>query len=295
MNEPRQYAGNQSPFQEYYDRVYGDKRGILFGGGNLQPIVLDLNSAQPLKDFELQGDFIWMDPDSSGAIRVKFSMAQPRAMTMRANYRFSRVPFKQLLLEWDAQPGETAILWTGWGVEALPSANDITNLSNILNPVPLDPEYAKYFLFGDDETDDSEAFMARGSAGPVAAQFSAVQVKNPAGSGKRVYVDAFLYADIVGFQDLYWVSRYNVDLATDTGSFPSKQSVATNSSARLRTGTLGAIAGITIAQMGGSTFDHREKRFYAPIRLAEGEGLAIIRGTVNRAIDVAFEIRERAA
>ena len=137
MNEPRQYAGNQSPFQEYYDRVYGDKRGILFGGGNLQPLELNLNAAQSLKDFELQGDFIWMDPDSTGDIRVKFSMAQPRAMTMRANYRFARVPFKQLLIEWDAQPGETAILWTGWGVEALPSANDITNLSNIINPVTV--------------------------------------------------------------------------------------------------------------------------------------------------------------
>lgn len=139
MADPRQYAGGE-PFRDFYERLFGSKLGLLYGGGFLQPFTPDLSSAQPLKEFDLAGDFLYLDKSSTGTIKVKFDMAQAQGFELRPADKIDRVPFKRLLLEWDAQPGETAVLWTGYGANVIPAQNDIAAIGSILNPVDIDPD-----------------------------------------------------------------------------------------------------------------------------------------------------------
>lgn len=289
MSEPRQMAG-ASPWDEYFSRVYGDKRDILFGAANLQPLTLNLSAAGPLKDYQLQGDFIWIDPDSTGTIRLRFAMAQPRAITMKPNYRINKVPFKQLLIEWDAQADATVTIWTGWGVDILPSANDITNLSNILNPVPLDPEYARFFRFGDNETDDSEAFFGALSFGAAAGEYAHGQLWNPAASGVNIYLDAANLA--LSANDVLIGGMHNVMMATSVASVANKLNGGAAPAGQVRQESRvapPANAQVYKSVLAGTDYYHP---FAPPLKLPPGTGYTWWHGTSSLTLRVAYQWRE---
>jgi hypothetical protein len=152
--DDRQRTGG-APYQRLTDQVRGDKRGLDYLAGALQPIVLDLSSAQTLKEFALAGDVLYVDKLSTGTVKFRPDMSWQRGFPLGANSGVRDFPFKSLLLEWDAQPGETFVLWFGYGINIIPPNQDITTIGSITDPVRIAPmSYASSF--------DSAAVLAAG-------------------------------------------------------------------------------------------------------------------------------------
>jgi hypothetical protein len=138
--------GRDYPQEKLRDEIQGNKRGIQYPKGSLWPLVLDLSSAQAVKEFaSCKGNVIYVDSESTGSIRIGFDTAWQKLFPMGPNSGFRGIPFEQLLIEWDAQPGRVATLWYGYGADYIPSNQDITTIGNITNPVQTTREYASSF------------------------------------------------------------------------------------------------------------------------------------------------------
>ena len=118
-------------------RVAGDKRGLVYGAGTLQPFICDLESAQSLREYDFSGDVLYVDKLSTGTIKFRFDTSWQRSFPLGANAAVRGVPFKSVLLEWDVQAGKTAVIWYGYGVEIVPPNQDITSIGSITNPVDI--------------------------------------------------------------------------------------------------------------------------------------------------------------
>ncbi|HEX6158422.1 MAG TPA: hypothetical protein VFZ54_20525 [Burkholderiales bacterium] len=111
------------------------------------------------------------------------------------------------------------------------------------------------------------------------------QVKNPAGSGRTVYVDA---AGCYAFAaTLISLRRWDTDLATLVGSFPNKHTTAAGSSAQLRTSNAVAIPGGAVELVQGELIPgaaagtlsaNFERYLRDPIKLDPGMGVMV---TIN--------------
>lgn len=112
-------------------RIEGDKRGIQYNRGTLQPTVLDLSVAQAPREYDFQGDVLYVDKLSTGTIKFRFDTSWQRGFPLGANSAVRGFPYKSVLLEWDAQPGETAVIWHGYGIEIVPPNQDITSISTV--------------------------------------------------------------------------------------------------------------------------------------------------------------------
>lgn len=151
--------------------------------------------------------------------------------------------------------------------------------------------------FGDAITRAATAFLGYGFQGLSAGNFAAVQLKNPAASGKLVYVDRISGAGggVAGKMGLY---RHDVDLATAIGAAANKDLGGAASSALLKKITGAALVGTVIAERrvdaNGASGGY-EFVFNPPLRLGEGEGLVVQLNTVSSDVDAAFEFREYAA
>ena len=119
------------------ERAQADKRNTQYPVGALTPFVLNLDNAQALTEYRFAGDSIYLDRRSTGQIRFRLDMAWPAAFPLGANDGLRNLPYKQLLLEWDAQPGLVAYLWTGYGVDLSLSVGAITTIGSITNPVTV--------------------------------------------------------------------------------------------------------------------------------------------------------------
>jgi len=149
--------------------------------------------------------------------------------------------------------------------------------------------------FGDEIAKANGAFIGCVQPGPVAAAQSQAQIINPVGSGILVYVDRIDYSDGNGASQCI-VSLSNVALATDQGTWPSKNLGGAASKAHLRTATSGAGAPVTVVQRVNTPLNQNIALMYdPPLRLVEGQSVVITDGTVNELINVTFQWREKAA
>lgn len=138
MNLPDDFQGAIYPAQSLEARSRGDKRGLVYSGmPSLQPFVCDLSSAQSLKEFAFAGDVFYVDKTSTGTVGFRLDSSWQRSFPLGANGAMRGVPYKSILLEWEAQTGKTAIVWYGYGVEIVPPNQDITSIGSITNPVEV--------------------------------------------------------------------------------------------------------------------------------------------------------------
>jgi hypothetical protein len=145
---------------------------------------------------------------------------------------------------------------------------------------------------GDAETDAGKAFIMVGGITAVAAQYSEVQVKNVAASGKTFYLDkALVHSN--GAADQIAHGPYNTDLTTDVGAMVNKDAGGAASSTRLRKQNNAAQVGsIVSAKRIETTTGNAEFVFDPPIKLEAGEGYVFNGGVVNQALTVTIEGRE---
>lgn len=155
----------------------------------------------------------------------------------------------------------------------------------------LNPEDARYFLFGDDETLDGEAFHGTAPAGPVAAQVSLVQLWNPVGSGKLAYVDQFEFTNLAA-TSRFELRQNAAALGAVIGQFPKKIGGGA-SVMELRGGTSAAPGGTVIRNYAAIVNEMVSVRLGAPISVPEGNGVMIVGFTVNQLIIGNFDWREK--
>lgn len=132
------------------------------------------------------------------------------------------------------------------------------------------------------------AFMGGVQGGSVAAQYTHVQVWNPAASGKNVIVESVTYSS--GGNGGIYIRTNAAALANLTGNGPAKLANGAASAAELRYASLGAFQGggnmlvLNLAAGQFSTFNFKE-----PVVLKPGNGILVIQTIGGNDVNAAFE------
>lgn len=279
--------------QRYRDQVSpitADKRDRVIPASNLRKLVLALDNARDNAHYVVHGDFLFADRDSTGSISVRLNSTGEDAWPLTAQDGVEDVPLKEIFVSNDAQAGKVLNLWYGYRARMRAGANSIASIGSILNPVGLDPEYAKYFLFGDDETDDNEAFSLGVSQAGVVGQSSQFQIKNPAASPNTVYVHRAWVQNLAVAAN-FGVSFHDADLATDAGAGLSLASGGAAAQAHVRSGAGVAVVNQFRSFSVANGFD-REIVFLPAVKLAPGRGIVLTCSAINTAIAGGFVWRE---
>lgn len=279
-------------FAKFMAEFFGDKRNVLWPVANISKLPLPLDVAQPFAEKEIEGDFIYADSDSTGTIYVRFNNPAMPEIPVRTNFGIYGFPIRRIFVRWDAQAGKTVNLLYGYGAQIIPPNQDITTIGSITNPVNLDPEDARYFLFGDDESADGEAFIGGSPVAPVAAQVGFVQLFNPAGSGRILYVDAAQQWDGTA-ADRMELRRHNAAIGAVVATLTNKNAGGAAPLAEVRFGTTAAIAGTLVGVYAALANTMNERKFKAPLRIPEGFGYHFNSFTVNHSIGITYEWREK--
>jgi hypothetical protein len=283
-------------YRDQVDPTTADKRDRVIPASNLRRLPLDLSVAREQVPFKLRGDFLFADRRSTGMVDVRLNNTSEDPMPFAALDELADVPIEDVIITHAAQPGLVLNLWYGYRARFRANSQTITSIGSIVNPVSLSPEDARYFLFGDDETLDGEAFHSGSSAGAVAAQVSVVQLLNPAASGRICYIDALDFGDGTA-ADRFELRQLDAAVSgvglINTGF--NKNVGGAVGTMQLRAGANAAPGGAVLRNFLAPLNVHGRYDFKAPLRLVEGRGVAIISFTVNHAVVGGFEWREKTA
>ena len=156
--------------------------------------------------------------------------------------------------------------------------------------INLDPEDARYFLFGDDEVMDGEAFMQGNFSGPSAGLVTSHQLFNAAASGKILYLDALDVSAGTAATQLV-LKQHNVALGASAGLGVNKSlgGAAGVGDFRTATGAAGTNMGRGIFLLNSFT----RIPFKPAIRIPEGRGVHIEDTTVNQVLMSMWHWREK--
>jgi hypothetical protein len=153
--------------------------------------------------------------------------------------------------------------------------------------VSLDPEDARYTLFGDDESRDGEAFIAGSLAGPTPGQVTVHQLFNPAASGKILYLDE-VYSGANTAVSRHVVYRQAVAGGALVMNGQNKSLAGANGVGQYRVSN-GALGGTALTQFNNAL----SLKFLPPMRLPEGTGITLEDTAVNQATIGSFSWREK--
>lgn len=138
------------------------------------------------------------------------------------------------------------------------------------------------------------AFMGGAGIAAVAAQYAAIQLWNPAGSGKNVIVEKFEFgSNLTAYAYFHW---RNAALSTLVGGVTSKQTGGATSTAQLYKETNAALVNtnnwVTITTTGTASV---QRVLSEPIVVKPGYGLTSICGIVNQDNSSVFEFYEESS
>lgn len=193
------------------------------------------------------------------------------------------VPFTQLLIENAAQPGYRLRVFYGVDIDFQPGTGGLVNVSGTVSV--MDGAKAR--------TAALQAFSGGISCALLAATYAAVELSNPAGSGKNIYVESLLVSS--GVSGAYWVTPTATQLANLITNPASKKAGAAASSMQLRTENLAAR--ITSAFMSSFITANQPNviNFREPVMIPPGFGLVVCQNTIATADILAnFEFFEEA-
>lgn len=163
----------------------------------------------------------------------------------------------------------------------------------IVDAAPRLTQSAALAIGYDALTQNGYSFQGGTTQPNVAAQVSAIQIKNPAASGKVLYLDSLIIVSDTA--SAVQMAHYNVDLTTADFFLQNKNNSGAAASSRLRRQT--TAAALTAALNLSYRSQLVANQAFAvprvsPIRLAAGEGFIVELQTVNARLDVSVEARE---
>lgn len=271
------------------DKIFGVMTpGPNFEGARTQAVTpffkldLALDAAGVNQIFDIAGDFLYIDPSSTGVITLEVNnqysdseapfIAQP-------GFALEAV-FKRLKLNWTAQTGKTVRIIYSTGARIRP-----TNTGQITGTVYVADQ-------SETRTIQNGSYLGGANSGAVAAQMSHVQLFNAIGSGKRCVVEATSFSATAASTVLVYSSNAALTLY---GSCVNKHVGNGNSITKLYTTNNAAAQGVfqmlsyPIGAGVVQTINLRE-----PIVLEPGQGVTVINSTVNTALSANFEMYEYA-
>lgn len=134
------------------------------------------------------------------------------------------------------------------------------------------------------------AYWATDLSGPVAGQYSHVQLWNPAGSGKNVIVSEMGFScSVAGVVNL---RSYNAALTTLGNVQAPKMVGGPASVAQARDQTNASILGGTIASFEVAALSTFSQKLIDPIILPPGQGLVVVGTTVNIVVRASWQYYE---
>lgn len=280
------------PNQNFDAKNSGDKTGMLYPSANMNKKIIPLDAAQPILELPVDGDFLYVDIESTGKIYIQINdMAMP-PLPFQANMALRGFVYKKLILSWPAQAGLVVNLWYGYGAEVIPPNQNITSIGSITNPIALTNQTERDMLFGDTQATLNNSFIGgveQTAAG--AGTFSHGQLFNPNASGKTIFVDRISWRP--GANNSAGIAMSGATtLATLVGTGINKNQGGAASVAQLRSGAPAAGFG-TVFWLGGSlAIVERDIFLKPPIVLGPNEGVHVGERVANDLADVNFEWRE---
>lgn len=264
-------------------------------GRRAQPLFFDIDlsiartaaTSQPIK---ISGNTVFIDQKaSSGFCQLVFEdqyPTRPCAITVFPGF-VARVPFTQITVLNEAQAAGTVMrVVYGTDIDFVPTTSAGVVIVNTVPVLTIDSRKTR--------TIAGQAFMGVGGAGPTGAQYSHVQLFNPAASTIRAIVEQILVtSDVAGAIELY---RWDTVLTSLISQAPNKYMGAPAPSiCELRSQLAGALLGTGPAfcvERVQANITAPAILFSEPIVLTPGHGLLVIHGTVAVALNATFEFFE---
>ena len=137
------------------------------------------SAAQPL-ELDLHGRFIYLDDDTTGKVYIRFNDKNSHRFPLQAGAKYDNLVFNRVYLDWEAQAGKIVNIVYGQDANFTPT-NDINNINQVGELLALPADHYRRSVLKD-------TFMSYAGYGPLAANYSVLQLWNPAGSGKNLAV-----------------------------------------------------------------------------------------------------------
>lgn len=270
-------------FAKFMAEFFGDKRNVIWPVANISKLPLPLDVAQTVIEKEIEGDFIYVDSDSTGIAYVRFNNPAMPEIPIRTNFGIYGFPIRRIFVRWDAQAGKQINLLYGYGAQVVPPNQDITTIGSITNPVTLS-------TWAGINRQGSPGFMvARDAPAGGAGNFRQTQIFNPAGSGKTLLIDRVTVRSAAAA--LFQLRFHNAGF-TLVGTAENKTLGGAVSSGELRDNLSAAPAGTIVDRIGTDAAVSRDRVFYEPVRVPEGFGFASLIDAANTGYHTSFEWRE---
>jgi hypothetical protein len=251
-------------------------------------LVLDLGTARAGELVNIQGDFLYLDQDSTGKIYVQLNSdrAIEPAMPLTSNAGLQRVPFESIYITHAAQPGDTVNLWYGWDANIIPPNQDIASIGEILEPVTVEgaPSLVRALA--------GQSYHGSVLSPATSSQRSRVRINNPPGSGKMVVIQQ-VFATVGGNGEIKFEANLTGNLSNTVGGIFATQK---NDGGALYSGEARFSHETSVA-----SFSNSSRQFFVvsgnpfrlldgdPIILPENRTLTVWCTTVNTALSVTFD------
>jgi hypothetical protein len=268
---------NQHPFNGLEQGPDFDRaRSMISTPFQYVDIALDVASSDQI--FNVSGDFLYCDAATTGVAELELNnqyndSAAP--FTLQQGFALECL-FKQIKLSWTAQPGKKIRLLYSTGARIVP-----TNIGAIVGTVSVVNGALQRTL-------DNQAFMCYIQAPAAAAQYPECQLWNPAGSGKKVYVESMTISTPTA--QAVQIGYYNAQLAVAGPGVLNKS---------LGGGVGGALARYTtdaavLLTAGGPVFNLAANavqviNFTEPVYIPPGRGFNVSGLTVLTVLNCNFE------
>ena len=122
-------------YRDQVDPITADKRGRVLVPTTLRRIVLALDVALVEERKQCNGDFLYVDTNSTGVITVKLNSTSEDPIPLTAQAAVEGVPMKDVFISCAAQPGKIINLWYGYQARFKPPSQSIATIGSITNPV----------------------------------------------------------------------------------------------------------------------------------------------------------------
>jgi hypothetical protein len=286
MRQPSAHSKDQTGYASE------DKTGRVLIRSGLRRKVLALDNALVEVPFRANGDFLYADQLSTGVVTIKLNNTSEDPIPFSAQSMVEDWPIEDVLISCAAQPGLVLNLWYGWRGRIRPPQSVVS----LTGSVQLALTAAGAPQGADQIASNGNAYIFTANVGAVAAQFGSVQLNNPNGSGKRVYLDAINFSGLNIATAADYVVQVGATVAgTDKGSGLLKKSPFTaNSVAHLRTDVSGGgiAGGIIIDNVGMAAALTQKILYNPPFVLDPNSSVWAQNLNVNQEARATFEWRE---
>lgn len=114
-----------------------DKRNRVIPAYGIRRKVIPLDSAAVDQEFKFQGDFVYVDYNSTGVATCKLNNTSEDSFPLLALAGVQNIPYDGLYLSWAAQPGLVLNLWYGYNSQFISPTSAIATIGSITNPVKI--------------------------------------------------------------------------------------------------------------------------------------------------------------